>query len=234
MVITDLAFADDICLTEDAQKLLNCFTNSVAKYGLQINTLKTKFCSSFSDHIECLGEPLERVDSFCYLGSNIQLDGVVSHEVSIRIGKAMSRMKELGCFWKQRSNPNRVKLNVYHAAVASLLLYGCETWPLNISWNPSSRKRNCSRHQYGGQWIGMSTKAPQRQRRYITYLLHRIGVSRTVKVTLKNFADQVFGPIMIRICNADAYEKFSAVESKFSKPCWSEIWSKCILTYSMI
>ena len=64
MVITDFAFGDDICLTEDnpedAQKLLNCFTNSAAKHGLQINALKTKFRSSFSsDDIECLGEPLE-------------------------------------------------------------------------------------------------------------------------------------------------------------------------------
>ena len=56
-------------------------------------------------------------------------------------------MTELGSFWKRRSIPNckytmpqlpvfqsqttfRVKLKVYHAAVASLLLYGCETWPL--------------------------------------------------------------------------------------------------------
>ena len=86
MVIKDLDFAD-ICLTEDnpedAQKFLNCFTNSAAKSVLQINTSKTKFCSSFlSDHIECLGE---RVNSFCYLGSDIQLDGDVSHEVLIRI-----------------------------------------------------------------------------------------------------------------------------------------------------
>ena len=85
MVIAELVFADDICLTEDnpedAQKLLNCFTNSTAKCSLQKDTLTTKFCSRFpSDYIECLGEPLEQVNSFCYLGSNVQLDGDVLHE----------------------------------------------------------------------------------------------------------------------------------------------------------
>ena len=33
----------------------------------------------------------------------------------------------------------------------------------NRSWKPSSMERNCSRHQYGGQWIAMSAKALQRQ-----------------------------------------------------------------------
>ena len=152
MVFTDPAFADNICLTEDnpedTQKLLNCFTNSAAKCGLQLKTSKTKFCSSFSsDHIECFGEPLERVNSFCYLGNNIQLVSDVSHEVSIRIGRAMSK---LSSFWKQRSIPNTVKLKVYHDAAANLL-YGCGTCPLKTSdikrLDSTEGTRRCSSHQ---------------------------------------------------------------------------------------
>ena len=46
MIITDLDFADDICLLDDniadAQTLLDLVTKAAAKGGLEINTSKTK------------------------------------------------------------------------------------------------------------------------------------------------------------------------------------------------
>jgi hypothetical protein len=48
MTVTDLDFADDICLLEDnlnsAQELLNLVVSIAASTGLIVNTSKTKFC----------------------------------------------------------------------------------------------------------------------------------------------------------------------------------------------
>ena len=81
----------------------------------------------------CKGNPIEKVDSFTYLGSILQLDGDVSHEVRTRLGKATGRLKQLDKLWKQRSIPPRIKAKVYKACVQSVLLYGCESWPVEIS-----------------------------------------------------------------------------------------------------
>ena len=138
MIITDLNFADDICLLDDniadAQTLLDLVTKAAAKGGLEINISKTKICSGCpEDQMNCNGKPIEKVDSFTYLGSNLQLDGVVSHEIRTRLGKATGRLKQLDMLWKRRSNPPRIKAKVYKACVQSALLYGCESWPVKIS-----------------------------------------------------------------------------------------------------
>ena len=136
-MITDLDFADDICLLDDniadAQTLLDLVTEAAAKGGLEINTSKNKFCSACpEDQMTCNGKPIEKVDSFTYLGSNLQLDGDVSHEVRTRLGKATGRLKQLDKLWKQRSIPPRIKSKVYKACVQSVMLYGCESWPVKI------------------------------------------------------------------------------------------------------
>ena len=138
MIITDLDFADDICLLDDniadAQTLLDLVTKAAAKGGLEINNYKTKFCSACpEDQMTCNGKPIEKVHSFTYLGSNLQLDGDVSHEVRTRLGKATGCLKQLDKLWKQRSIPPRIKAKVSKACVQSVLLYGCESWPVKIS-----------------------------------------------------------------------------------------------------
>ncbi|XP_075263897.1 uncharacterized protein LOC142355704 [Convolutriloba macropyga] len=127
MVITDLDFVDDICLLDDniadAQTHLDPVTKANAKGGLEINISKTKFCSTCpEDQMTCNGKPIEKVDSFTSMGSNLQLDGVVSHEVRTRLGKATGRLKQLDKLWKQRSIPPRIKVkSTKHVSKA----YGC-------------------------------------------------------------------------------------------------------------
>jgi hypothetical protein len=47
----------------------------------------------------CNGEPLERVESFVYLGSTLRLDGDVTEEVKSKIGKATGNYQNLKKFW---------------------------------------------------------------------------------------------------------------------------------------
>ena len=45
------------------------------------------------------GEDLEEVETFCYLGSVVNINGEVKEEVNIRIGKAAAAFRKLGNIW---------------------------------------------------------------------------------------------------------------------------------------
>ena len=79
------------------------------------------------------GELVEFVHSFTYLGSIISADGSIEAEITSRIGKAAGAMKRLSnALWKRRCISRQTKLRMYRALVSSVLLYGSETWNLNI------------------------------------------------------------------------------------------------------
>ena len=78
------------------------------------------------------GEPLDRVENFCYLGSYISADGKLSDEVSLRIRKARLAFTNLSRLWRRRDIRLSVKGRVYAATVRAVLLYGTETWPLRV------------------------------------------------------------------------------------------------------
>ena len=177
MVITDLDFADDICLLEDnikdAQTLLDLVTRAAAKGRLEINTSKTKFCSAYpGDQMTCNDAPIDRVNTFTYLGSNLQLDGDVSHEIQIRLGKATGRFKQLDKLWKQRSVPTRIKSKVYKACVESVLLYGCESWPVKASDTQRLDSFNCRcLRNLGAPTDTMSSTVQQRRLKWLGHTL---------------------------------------------------------------
>ncbi|GFR65565.1 hypothetical protein ElyMa_005534000 [Elysia marginata] len=73
-------------------------------------------------------QPLEDVDAFCYLGSNIDQEGGTSKEIKARIGKDHAAFTTLGRFWKTRDVSLKTKLRIFNSNVKSVLLYGCEAW----------------------------------------------------------------------------------------------------------
>ena len=86
--------ADDICLLEDnaenAQHLLDSVVHTTKNVGLKINTSKTKFCSIDPNiDITCLGEQLERVEKFTYLGVSLQLNGDITREIKLLCAKSL-------------------------------------------------------------------------------------------------------------------------------------------------
>ena len=179
MIITDLDFADDMSLlddnTADAQTFLDLVTKTAAKVGLEINISKTKFCSACpEDQMTCNGKPIEKVDSFTYLGSNLQLDGDVSHEVRTRLGKATGRLKQIDKLWKQRSIPPRIKAKVYKACVQSVLLYGCESWPVKTS--DTHRLGSFNRRSLTKLGVAAEDISTTIQKRRLTFLGHTLGM----------------------------------------------------------
>ncbi len=80
------------------------------------------------------GELLESVDKFKYLGSMFVANGQGTEEIRSRINLARSAFSRLqSCLWSWIEISLRTKGRVYQAVVRSILLYGCETWPVRVA-----------------------------------------------------------------------------------------------------
>ena len=133
--LSDLDYADDIALIEDeiiaAQELLTAVEKACQDVGLFLNAPKTKYMhinpSSNSQLISSDGSIIECVDDFRYLGSFSDTD----HDMEVRIGQAWSALHSLSNVWKA-SIKKSTKTKVFKACVESILLYGSESWTLNV------------------------------------------------------------------------------------------------------
>ena len=74
-------------------------------------------------------EAHETVENFPYLGSIVSNNFTLYKELNTRLGNAATSFGRLSKrVWSNKSLTLRTKLNVYHACVLSILLYGAETW----------------------------------------------------------------------------------------------------------
>ncbi len=80
------------------------------------------------------GEPLEDVDKFKHLGSMFVANGQGTEEIRSSINLARPAFSRLqSCLWSRREISLRTKGRVYQAVVRSILLYGCEPWPVQVA-----------------------------------------------------------------------------------------------------
>lgn len=77
-----------------------------------------------------MGQPIEQVDSFTYLGSKISDETISpSEDIRTRIGKATGTFARLRkSLWARRNISIRTKMRVYRSVVLPVLLYGAEVW----------------------------------------------------------------------------------------------------------
>ena len=107
-VISDLDYADDICLLEDnaddAQSLLNRVVAAAKEVGLIVNASKTKCMFARTDpavlYLDC--NPLENVIEFVYLGNRKSSNGNIATEVQNKIARATAHSSRLAKFWKNK------------------------------------------------------------------------------------------------------------------------------------
>lgn len=136
--ITDLDFADDIALLastpEEAEAALNRVYEEAVKLGLVISTAKTKVLHVGVENptdLDLQGGSIASVEKFSYLGSSISNNGKAGDEVMARIGKATGAFRALSRpLWSRPEISLATKLRIYRASVTTILMYGCETWPL--------------------------------------------------------------------------------------------------------
>jgi hypothetical protein len=152
-IVKALRFADDQAMLAGSKKglqeIMNKLTQVSEKYGMRINTKKTKVMVISKKEgkrveIEVYGKNIEQVQEFCYLGSLITEDARCSKEIRRRIAIA----KE--AFYKRKElMQSKLKLNLKKRMVKTLIwsvvLFGAETWTM--------RKEDIKRLEAFEMWI---------------------------------------------------------------------------------
>ncbi len=78
---------------------------------------------------------LEEVSSFKYLGASFTATGQAFGEIKSRINVARAAFNRLQpSLWSRPEITRRTKGRVYESVVSTMLLYGCETWPLRVEF----------------------------------------------------------------------------------------------------
>lgn len=75
--------------------------------------------------------PLESVNSFTYLGSNVCRNGDTEADTRSRIGKASAVFCRLQLIWSSSTISINVKFRLYDSIILSTVLYASETWTMS-------------------------------------------------------------------------------------------------------
>ncbi|CAG5118764.1 unnamed protein product, partial [Candidula unifasciata] len=113
------------------QDKLNILNARSHQLGLKIHKGKTKIMrinQANSNVVSLKGTPLQDVESYTYLGSNVDKDRGTDGDIKIRIQKARGAFIALGNLWRSKEIKRNTKLKNFNSNVKSVLLYGAETW----------------------------------------------------------------------------------------------------------
>ena len=101
------------------------------KVGLKLNIQKTKIMASGPiTSWEIVGETVETVSDFIFLGSKITVDGNCSHEIKRRLLLGRKAMTNLDSILKSRDITLPMKVHLVKAMVFPIVMYGCEGWTI--------------------------------------------------------------------------------------------------------
>ena len=135
-----MMFADDIVLCGDGEtdmtEYLETWRKALEERGMRISRPKTQFMDfNFGqdndqerEPVKILGEELQRVHHFKYLGSSVEETGGMATEITQRVSAAWRNWKRCSGVLCDRRMPVKLKGKVYKTVVRPALLYGAETW----------------------------------------------------------------------------------------------------------
>ena len=132
--ISNLRYADDATLIaerKELKKLLMKVKEESEKVGLKLNIQKTKIMASGPiTSWQIVGETVETVTDFIFLGSKITSDGDCSHEIKRRLLLGRKAMTNLDSILKSRDITLLTKVHLCKAMVFPVVMYGCENWTI--------------------------------------------------------------------------------------------------------
>ena len=135
-----MLFADDIVLCGDKDvdmtEYLESWREVLEERGMRVSRPKTQFMEfSFEHnaqgnrpHVQILGEEVERVTHFKYLGTSIEEEGGMETEIAKRVGAGWMNWKKCSGVLCDKMMPVKLKGKVYRTVVRTAMLYGAETW----------------------------------------------------------------------------------------------------------
>lgn len=134
-------------------------------------------------------QQIDRVESYTYLGSNVNSQWDHSIEIKQRIAKARSAFIRMGTVFRGRDLPLKTKSRLLECYVFSVLLYGVEEWTLP----QSSMKRLeafemwCYRRILRISWVDRITNVE---------VLRRMGKDCDILNTVKGRKLEYLGHVM--------------------------------------
>ena len=131
--INNLRQADDTTLKAESEEELKSLLTKVKeeseKFGLKLNTQKTKImASSPITSWQIDGKRVEAVADFIFLDSQITAEGDCSHEIKRRLLLGRKVMTNLDSIFKSRDITLPTKVPLVKAMVFPVVMYGCESW----------------------------------------------------------------------------------------------------------
>ena len=101
------------------------------KAGLKLNTQKMKIMASGPiTSWRIVGETMETVADFIFLGSKITAVGDCSHEIKRRLLLGRKALTKLDGVLKSRDITLPTKVFIVKAMVFPVVMYGCESWTI--------------------------------------------------------------------------------------------------------
>lgn len=134
-----LAYADDIDLMgrseRDVAEAFRQLIDEAAAVGLRVNFSKTKYMTMDNKPdnrgtVEMAGEDVEIVQSFSYLGVNVNSSNDMSEELRNRVMCGSRGQYALGRILRSKNLGRALKIKVYQTILRPVVLYGSETWTL--------------------------------------------------------------------------------------------------------
>ena len=109
------------------------------KVGLKLKIEKTKIMASGPiTSWQIVGETMETVRDFIFLGSKITADGECSHEIKRHLLLGRKTMTNLESILQSRDITLPTKVCLVKAMVFPLVKYGCESWTYKESLVPKN------------------------------------------------------------------------------------------------
>ena len=101
------------------------------RVGLKLNIQKTKIMASGPiTSWQIVGETVETVTDFIFLGSKITADGDWSHEIKRCLLLGRTAMTNLDSLLHSRDITLPTKIHLVKVMVFSVVVYGCESWTI--------------------------------------------------------------------------------------------------------
>ena len=116
---------------EELKSLLMRVKEESEKVGLKLNIQKTKIMASGPiTSWQIVGETIETVTNFIFLGSKITADSDCNHETKRRLLLGRKVMTSLDSILKSRDITLPTKVRLVKAVVFPVVMYGCESWTI--------------------------------------------------------------------------------------------------------
>ena len=135
-----MLFSDYIVLCGDKDvdmtEYLELWRKALEERGMRVSRPKTQFMDfSFEQNaqgnrpqVKILGDEVERVTHFKYLGTSIEEEGGMETEIAKRVGAGGMNWKKCSGVLCDKRMPVKLRGKVYRTVVRPAMLYGAETW----------------------------------------------------------------------------------------------------------